>query len=138
MPVILTNSSSLLTNNSGYRVDILNNTSSVSIGAVTLTMNVPNGFQTTNVISGLGITDTVLFNQSGSQLKIVWFTLSPWNVNPNSAIMHIYAKGLVTGSLTLDSSKDWYNELANNSASIYTNFALKTTSLLNAPPILPE
>ena len=117
MAVTLTNSGSLNTTLDNYGISVLSNTSSVNLGAVSLKFNVPGGVIVKDV--NAGISTTVSFLQKDKNLYIALFTTSSWTVNTNNTILSITASGMSTGSFTLDTDEDWYNEFASGGGDVF-------------------
>ena len=120
MAVTLTPSGSLNTTLDNYFINVLSNTSSVNLGAVNLKFNVPGGVIVKDV--NAGISTGVSFLQKDKNLYIALFTTSNWVVNTNNTILSITASGMATGSFTLDTDEDSYNEFASDSGDIFQNF----------------
>jgi hypothetical protein len=127
MAVTLTTSGSLNTTLDNYGISVLSNTSSVNLGAVSLKFNVPGGVIVKDV--NAGISTTVSFLQKDKNLYIALFTTSNWTVNTNNTILSITASGMSTGSFTLDTDEDWYNEFASGSGDVFQNFDIKMPTL---------
>ena len=128
MAVTLTNSGSLNTTLDNYTISVLSNTSSVNIGAVSLKFNVPGGVIVKDV--NAGISATVSFLQKDKKLNVGFFnTGSNWTVNNGTLILSITASGMSTGSFTLDTDEDWYNEFASGSGDVFQNFDIRMPTL---------
>jgi hypothetical protein len=124
MAVTLTNSGSLNTTLDNYGISVLSNTSSVNLGAVSLKFNVPGGVIVKDVNAGISDAN-ISFLQKDKNLYIALFTTSSWTVNTNNTILSISASGMSTGSFTLDTEEDWYNEFASGSGDVFQNFDIK-------------
>ena len=62
----------------------------VNVGAVTLYVNLPAGMEVLDVVSAQELpSHEVSYKQEGRRLNIAWFTMNPWNLNENQAIVEI-------------------------------------------------
>ena len=135
MAVTLTTSGSINTTIDDYGIAILSTTSSVNVGAISLVINVPNGFNVKNVKFPFA-NSSGSFNQLNGRLYVAGFDLVGTQINTNDVVLEITASGLLTGSFSLDTEYDWNNQFASSSAEAYENYSIRMPELLNPSAIL--
>ncbi|NBY30725.1 MAG: hypothetical protein EBQ67_07910, partial [Sphingobacteriia bacterium] len=98
----------------------------VNVGAVTLYVNLPAGMEVLDVVSAQALpSHEVSFKQEGPRLNIAWFTMNPWNLNENQAIVKIIARGQVEGTIEIAQA-----EVADSNAETLEGLALRAPRLV--------
>jgi hypothetical protein len=97
-----------------------------NVGAVTLFVNLPAGMEVLDVVSAQELpSHEVSFKQEGRRLNIAWFTMNPWNLNENEAIVKIIARGQVEGTIEIAQA-----EVANSNAETLVGLSLRAPRLV--------